>query len=64
MPARRPGERLVGLFVLGTVLFSPPFMALASGGRVFGLPGVYLYVFCAWALLIAGLAWVIERRPP
>jgi hypothetical protein len=64
MPARRPGERLVGLFVLGTVLFSPPFMDLAAGHVLFGLPSAYVYVFAVWGVLIAGLAWVTERKPP
>ena len=61
-PERRTGERLVGLFLLGLVLFSPPLLALAGGGRLLGVPSAYAYLFLAWAALIAGLAWALERR--
>ena len=56
--ARR--DRLVGLFLLGVVLFNPPVLNLV-GGTVWGWPVLYLYLFIVWALLIAGIAFVIER---
>ncbi len=57
---RRTGERLIGLFALGCVLFSPPLIAVAGGGSLLGLPSAYVYLFLAWAAVIAGLAWVVE----
>ena len=57
------GERLVALFLLGVLLFNYP--VLAAFYRVvdvFGVPLVYVYIFSAWALLIALLALVVERR--
>jgi len=55
-------DRLVGLFVAGAVLLNPPVLDLFSGGWVFGLPSLYVYFFTVWALLILGLALVLERR--
>jgi hypothetical protein len=56
--ARR--DRLIGLFVLGVVLFNPPILNL-FGGTIFGWPALFVYLFAAWALLIAGIAFVAER---
>jgi hypothetical protein len=55
-------DRLIGLFAAGAVLLNPPVLDLFSG-TVFGWPALYLYVFGAWALLIAGLALVLEGKP-
>ena len=57
--ARR--DRLVGLFILGIVLFNPPVLNL-FGGTVLGWPALYLYLFGAWALIIAAMAFVVERN--
>jgi hypothetical protein len=54
--------RLAGLFLLGLVLFLPPLVQLPGGGTVFGIPSLYFYLFAVWGLLIAALAWSIERR--
>jgi hypothetical protein len=56
--ARR--DRLIGLFALGAVLFNPPILNLFSG-TVFGWPALYIYLFVAWAVVIAGVAVVVER---
>jgi hypothetical protein len=29
---------------------------------VLGVPVLYAYIFCAWAALIALMAWVVEKR--
>lgn len=59
---RRAGERLIGLFALSCALFSPPLVVLAGGGDLLGLPSGYAYLFLAWAVVVAGLAVVIESR--
>lgn len=59
--ARR--DRLIGLFVLAVMLFNPPILNL-FGGTVFGWPALYIYLFVAWALIIAGVAFVVERNAP
>jgi hypothetical protein len=61
-PRSRRSQRLVALFALGVALFNYPLLALFDRAAiVFGVPVLYLYIFCAWALLIALLALVIER---
>lgn len=53
-------DRMIGLFVLGAVLFNPPILNL-FGGTFFGWPTLYVYLFTAWALVIAGIAIAVER---
>ena len=61
-PSRR-GERLIGLFLLGCLLFNFPLLALFNvQATVFGIPMLYTYLFAAWGLLIALVAVVMERR--
>ena len=57
------GQRLIALFLLGCLLLNYPLFSLFSGAtRVFGIPLLYVYVFFIWALLIALMAYIIERR--
>ena len=57
------GQRLVALFLLGVLLLNYPLLTLfASDGVVFGIPVLYAYVFAAWALVIALMALVVEKR--
>jgi len=54
---------MIALCMLGCVLFNFPILALFNvPATVFGVPVLYAYIFLAWALLIALMAWVIERR--
>ena len=58
----RKGERLVGLFLLGCLLFNFPLLALFNvRATIFGIPLLYAYLFGAWALLIALVAVIMER---
>jgi hypothetical protein len=63
----RPGltnERLVALFLLGVLLFTPPLLwVFNTPDRILGLPRLYLYLFAAWTLLIVLVMIVIERSP-
>ncbi len=57
------GQRLVALFLLGNALFNYPLLALFNRpATVGGVPLLYLYVFGAWAVLIALLAFAVEKR--
>lgn len=57
------GQRLVAVFLGGSVLFNYPLLSLFDrGASLFGIPLLYAYVFAAWAGLIAAMAWIIERR--
>ncbi len=55
-------QRLVALFFAGLTLLNFPLLALWDRDvRVLGLPLFPLALFVGWALLIAALAWVVER---
>lgn len=57
------GQRLAALTLLGLLLFNYPLLDLFAGpGELAGIPALYLYVFAAWALLIALMAFVVESR--
>ena len=61
-PPTARGPRLVALFLIGALLFNYPVLALFDRtATAFGIPVLYVYIFCAWALLIGLLALVIER---
>ncbi|MBK5105708.1 MAG: hypothetical protein JJE42_15790 [Burkholderiales bacterium] len=56
-------QRLVALCMLGVVLFNYPMLALFNvAATVFGIPVLYAYIFTAWSLLIAGMAYVVETK--
>ena len=56
-------QRMIALCMLGFVLFNFPILALFNvHGTLFGVPVLYAYIFIAWALLIALMAWVAEKR--
>jgi hypothetical protein len=55
-------QRLVAVFLLGVLLFNYPLLALFNrAAETFGIPVVYVYIFCAWGLVIALMALIIER---
>lgn len=56
-------QRLIALFLLGNLLFNYPLLALFNRpDTLFGIPVLYLYVFGAWAVLIALSAYAVEKR--
>jgi hypothetical protein len=56
-------HRMIALCMLGCVLFNFPILALFNvPGTLLGVPVLYAYIFIAWALLIALMAWVADRR--
>jgi hypothetical protein len=57
------GQRLIALCMLGCILFNFPILALFNVSEsLFGVPLLYAYIFLAWALLIALMAWVVEKH--
>jgi hypothetical protein len=51
----------MALFLLGVLLFTPPFLGIFNTpDRILGLPSLYLYLFAAWTLLIVLVTLVIE----
>ena len=58
----RKGQRLVGLFLLGCLLFSYPLLAIFNvRATVLGIPLIYAYLFAAWTLVIVLVARIMER---
>lgn len=58
----RKGQQLVGLFLLGCLLFNYPLLAIFnSRATLFGIPLLYAYLFTAWSLLIVLVAVIVER---
>jgi hypothetical protein len=61
----RPGittERLVALFLLGIVVFTPPFLGIFNTPHlILGIPVLYLYLFAVWGLLIALVALTVRH---
>jgi hypothetical protein len=56
--------RLIALFFAGLALFNFPLLALWNvEAQVWGLPLFPTALFVLWGLLIAALAWVVERDP-
>lgn len=55
------GRRLVGLFLLGTLLFNFPLLHLFNRPvLVLGIPVLYLYLFATWSLIIL-LILIVSR---
>ena len=58
----RKSERLVGLALLGLLLFNYPLLSLFSNeGSVLGIPVLYAYLFAAWTTVIALVALIVRR---
>ena len=60
----RPGimsERLISLFLLGLLFFTPPLLGIFDVARTaLGIPVLYLFLFAAWLCLIVLTALTIE----
>ena len=55
-------QRLIGLWALALVLLNFPLLALWNrDALLFGIPLFPAALFLVWALLIAALAWLMER---
>ena len=59
----RHGQRVIALFLLGCLLFNYPLLYLFNvDHHLLGIPLLYIYIFAAWALLIALTAAVVEQN--
>ena len=58
------GRRLVGLFLLGMLLFNFPLLHLFNRPVVvLGIPVLYLYLFAAWSLIIFLILTISRSKP-
>ena len=56
-------QRFIALFILGCLLFNYPVLSLFNvAAEVAGVPVLYAYLFAAWTLLVALLAYAAESR--
>lgn len=57
------GQRLIAVFLGGVLLINYPLLSLFDRPQpdVGGVPLLYFYVFAIWMVLIALMAWIIER---
>jgi len=61
--AEAKGPRLIALFVFGCLLFNYPVLSLFNvPAETLGVPVLYAYIFAAWALLVALMAFAAESR--
>ncbi len=61
--ARRKGEKLIALLLVGLLALNYPILALFSKAVIWmGIPALYLYLFAFWALFIALACAVMEAR--
>ncbi|KPJ75649.1 MAG: hypothetical protein AMJ54_14355 [Deltaproteobacteria bacterium SG8_13] len=69
-PESIKGRRLVGLFLLGFVLFNYPIISLFNiESDLLGIPVLYHYCFGVWLLVIVFIRYVTrnqvrESKPP
>ena len=56
-------QRFIALFILGCLLFNYPVLSLFNvAAEVVGVPVLYAYLFAAWTLLVALMAFAAESR--
>ncbi len=54
-------KRLIGLFLLGYLLFNHPLISLFNLPHMFlGIPLLYVYIFGVWVLLIVLMALTVR----
>jgi hypothetical protein len=66
-PKARKNKRLVGLFLLGSVVFNYPLLSLFNlKTSIFGVPLLIFFIFAAWffLILLAAMATKTRGQPP
>jgi hypothetical protein len=64
-PDRLINRRLVGVFLLGWILYNYPILSLFNLPAVFlGIPLLFGYMFFAWALVIGIVILITPIRRP
>ena len=60
----RHREHTAALFLFGFLALNYPLVSLFSGGAVFGLPLLFVYLFTVWMLLIVLAAFALGAAGP
>ncbi|BCB08078.1 hypothetical protein HHSLTHF2_19680 [Vreelandella venusta] len=61
-PGSRQIQRLIALFALAILLFSPPLIIMVDRLTGLSISGLPLYLFVAWGVVIGLAAWLMEQR--
>ena len=62
--AKRKGERLISLLIVGAILLNFPLLSVFSTNNLFfGFPVLFVYLFFVWGLIIGAMALVLRDRP-
>jgi hypothetical protein len=60
---QRRGQRLLFVSLLFAVLLNFPLLAVFDhGGRVAGIPVLYLYVLVAWCAMVLITGWLVRGK--
>jgi hypothetical protein len=60
---QRRGQRLLFVSLLFAVLLNFPLLAVFDhGGRVAGIPVLYLYVLVAWCAMVLLTGWLVKVK--
>lgn len=55
-------DRLIAVFLLGLLVFSPPLLSIFDAETlVLGIPLLFLYLFGAWIGLVALTVFILRR---
>lgn len=55
-------QRLVAVFLVAVLLFNYPIVSLFDRpAPLAGLPALYVTLFAVWGVVIAAMAWIVER---
>jgi len=61
---KKNARRLVGLFLLGVLIFNFPLLSLFNRPiLILGIPALYLYLFAAWSLIILVMLLLSRSKP-
>ena len=56
-------RRLISLFLLGCLLFNYPILSIFDLPKmILGIPLLYLYILCSWALLILLVGLITSKH--
>lgn len=63
-PENIKNKRLFCLFLLGCLIFNYPIISLFNHDIfVFGIPILFVYLFCSWALIIIAMIFITRINP-
>jgi hypothetical protein len=64
MPLERKGQKLIFASTIFAIAISYPLLTIVNKKSVWlHIPTLYIYLFGAWLLFIAGIAYIVDRKP-